>query len=154
MRDQMQSSHFWQGMRRAMRTFLQPGTDAVAISDIPGREGGRAKDHRPQRSLFLFLLLGLMAVLSFYSIATQSLWLDEAGSVAIARLGWSELLLPMLTSDRANMAFYYVLLHCWLRFGTGEFAVRSMSAFMAVAALVPLYGVGGLLFGENVGLIA
>src|SRR5215813_4284209 len=117
-----------------MRTFLRPGTGAMATSDIPGREGGRAKEHRPRQNLVLFLLLGLVAALSFYSIATQSLWLDEAGSVAIARLDWSELLQPRLGTSRAIMIFYYVLLHYWLQFGTGEFAVRSLSAIMAVAA--------------------
>jgi mannosyltransferase len=140
-------------MRLAMKTPLRPETGALVTPDIPGREGGGAKDQRPRRNLFLLLPLGLATVLSFYSIAVQSLWLDEAFSVAVARLDWPGMW-RMITGGEANMGLYYVLLHYWLQLGTGEFAIRSLSALTAVASLVPLYGVGVRLFGAEAGLIA
>lgn len=149
----MRFSHFWRWMRLAMKTPLRPETGALVTPDIPGREGRGARNQRPRRNLFLLLPLGLAAVLSFYAIAAQSLWLDEAGSVAVARLDWPGMW-GMMADREANMGLYYVLLHYWLQLGTGEFAVRSLSAIIAVAALVPLYGVGVRLFGANVGLIA
>jgi len=136
-----------------MRTRVWRQTDSVATPDILGRKVCRARDRRPPRHLRFLLPLGLAAVLSFYSIATQSLWLDEVYSLAIAGLDWPQMWRRMAGGE-ANMGLYYILLHCWLQLGTGEFAVRSLSALTAVAVSVPLYGVGMYLFGADVGFIA
>lgn len=107
----------------------------------------------PRHNLFLILTTGLAAALSFYSIADQSLWLDEAFSVALARLDWHEMW-RVIAADQANMGLYYLLLHCWLQLGSGEFAVRSLSAIVAVVSIAPLYGLGARLFGASTGVIA
>ena len=103
---------------------------------------------------FLFLLpVGLVAVLSFYAIADKSLWLDEAFSVALARLDWSEMW-RVITAHESNMGLYHVLLHHWVQLGTGEFAVRSLSAITAIASIAPVFGIGVRLFGVHTGIIA
>src|SRR5262245_24157534 len=103
---------------------------------------------------FLLLLsMGLVAVLGFYSIADKSLWLDEAFSVALARLDWSELW-QAITVREANMGLYYLLLHYWVQLGSGEFAVRSLSAITSIVSIAPVYGIGARLFGVNTGIIA
>ena len=94
-----------------------------------------------------------MAALSFYAIADKSLWLDEAFSVALARLGWSEMW-RVITEREANMGLYHVLLHYWARLGTGEFAVRALSAIAATLSIAPVYGIGARLFGVSTGIIA
>lgn len=66
--------------------------------------------------------------------STSPLWLDEALTVEIARLPISELL-AALRNDGAP-PLYYVLLHGWMKlFGTGDIAVRSLSALLSVATI-------------------
>jgi mannosyltransferase len=109
---------------------------------------------RESHQHFLLLLpVGLVAALSFYSIVDKSLWLDEAFSVALARLDWSEMW-RVITVREANMGLYHVLLHYWMQLGTGEFEVRSLSAITAIASIAPIYGIGVRLFGVNTGIIA
>ena len=52
------------------------------------------------------------------------------------------------------MALYHVLLHFWLKFGTGEFAARSLSAIFAVLSIFPVYAIGARLFAPMTGIIA
>lgn len=62
------------------------------------------------------------------------LWLDEAQSVEIARRPLGDLF-DALRHDGAP-PLYYVLLHFWVGlFGTGDMAVRVLSAVFAVAAV-------------------
>jgi uncharacterized membrane protein len=120
------------------------------MTENPEREMVRA------RFIHYFLLLlsmGLVAVLGFYSIADKSLWLDEAFSVALARLDWPELW-RVITVREANMGLYYLLLHYWVQLGTGEFAVRSLSAITAIVSIAPVYGIGARLFDVNTGITA
>ncbi len=125
-----------------------PGQDVVSASlPVP-----------PQRRRWLELAgllvpLAVTACLAFYRIGAQSLWLDEAFSVAIARLTWADLQSLLLSSQR-NMAPYHVLLHWWVRLGTSEFTVRSLSALLTVATVVPVYGLGRRLFGQPAATIA
>lgn len=120
------------------------------MTEDAGRESLRA---RFIHYVFLLLLMGLVAGLGFYSIAEKSLWLDEAFSVALARLDWSEMW-RVITVREANMGLYYVLLHYWVKLGTGEFMVRSLSAITAIVSIAPVYGIGTRMFGANTGIIA
>jgi hypothetical protein len=83
----------------------------------------------------------------------SALWLDEAQSVAIARLG-----LPgMVDGLKADGAppVYYVLLYAWMRlFGDGDVAVRSLSIMCAVAAAAVLWIVATRAFGRRGGMVA
>jgi len=108
---------------------------------------------RKWRHHFLLLPIGVAAALSFYSIAAKSVWLDEAISIALARLDWPGMW-RAIAAEEPNMALYHVLLHFWLQLGTEEFAVRSMSAILAIASIAPVYGIGTRLLGSNTGLIA
>src|SRR5215813_11886992 len=112
-----------------------------------------ATKQEPLQYFLLLLPVGLAAILSFYSIADKSLWLDEAFSVALARLDWSEMW-RVITVREANMGLYYLLLHYWVQLGTGEFAIRSLSAITAIVSIAPVYGIGARLFGVNTGITA
>jgi mannosyltransferase len=92
----------------------------------------------------LFLLGGcwiLAVVLAFHRIGSQSFWLDEAFSVAVAQRSLPEVW-GIITSDQANMALYYLLLHWWLPLGQDEAAIRSLSALCTTLAVVPLWALG------------
>jgi mannosyltransferase len=113
----------------------------------------RCNELESHQHFLLLLPVALVAALSFYSIADKSLWLDEAFSVALARLDWSEMW-RVITVREANMGLYHVLLHYWMQLGTGEFEVRSLSAITAIASIAPIYAIGVRLFGVNTGIIA
>lgn len=110
----------------------------------------------PWRLEFALLTLVVLAggALRFYQLGFQSLWLDEAASVAFASgdLGY---IFRFTFSKEPNPPLYYVLLHYWLLFfGTAEAAVRSLSAAAGTASLVALYAVGRQLFNPVTGLLA
>ncbi|SDO28425.1 glycosyltransferase family 39 protein [Geodermatophilus sp. DSM 45219] len=67
-------------------------------------------------------------------VAPPELWLDEAQSVAIARLPLPELLAAL--EQDGSPPLYYLLLHGWTAvFGTSATAVRALSALISVATL-------------------
>ncbi|EIV91369.1 glycosyltransferase family 39 protein [Frankia sp. QA3] len=77
--------------------------------------------------------------------ADQALWLDEAQSVAIARLplgGSGVTMWDGLLQD-GSPPLYYLVLHGWITvFGEGNLAVRSLSALINIAAAWPLFLLG------------
>jgi mannosyltransferase len=90
------------------------------------------------------LVIAVGVVLRF--VARSDLWLDEALSVNIARLPISDLQ-TALRHDGAP-PLYYVLLHFWTDvFGTGNFAVRSLSGLFSVVTL-PLAWFAGRRLGR------
>jgi 4-amino-4-deoxy-L-arabinose transferase-like glycosyltransferase len=97
------------------------------------------------------LPLGILLRLLF--LGGQSLWLDEATSVAVAHLNWPDLS-ERLTHRDPNMSLYYGLLHFWIGLGESEFTVRALSVLFAVATLPALYALGARLFGPRVGLVS
>lgn len=85
--------------------------------------------------------------------AGSSLWLDEAISVDIARLPLEDLT-DALRHD-GHPPLYYVLLHLWSgAFGTGDLAVRSLSAVFAVATLPVMWCLGRRLGGRSTATVA
>ncbi len=87
-------------------------------------------------------------------VAFSPMWLDEAQSVAIARLPLVDL--PGALRQDGAPVLYYALLHGWMGiFGTGTIAVRALSGLIAVAALPLFYRAGVYLGGTRaVGVVA
>ena len=103
--------------------------------------------------LALVLILLLAALLRFYRLDAQSLWSDEGNSVSLARAGFAEI--AARTAHDIHPPLYYWLLKIWLAlFGASEFALRSLSAILAVILVGLIYGLGRRLFGPKVGLAA
>jgi mannosyltransferase len=107
----------------------------------------------PRAYVLPSLMIVAAAVLRFVHLGTKSLWTDEAVSVAIARLGWSDFR-KVITNHEANMGLYYLLLKFWLNLGGSEFAIRSLSAIASVATVWLLYLMGTRWFGRRTGVIA
>ncbi|MFE9169815.1 hypothetical protein ACFYNZ_09860 [Streptomyces kebangsaanensis] len=102
-----------------------------------------------RQSVPLFAGLVMVAVVAAGAIlrfwAPTPLWLDEAQSVAIARMPLHRL--PEALRHDGSPPLYYVCLHLWTAaLGTGDFAVRSLSGTFSVLAL-PLFWRWGLLLG-------
>jgi uncharacterized membrane protein len=96
----------------------------------------------------VLILAGLVvaAGLVFRFVTRSELWLDEALSVNIARLPFSDLR-EALRHDGAP-PLYYVLLHVWTDvFGIGDVAVRALSGVLSVATL-PLAWFAGRRLGR------
>ena len=91
--------------------------------------------------------------LGFLFLGRKSLWLDEAFSVAAARLSWGDLF-ALLWDSQANAGLYYVLLHPWLVFGEDEFAVRSLSVLFAAATVPVFYALAARLFDRPTAVVA
>ena len=100
------------------------------------------------------VLILLSFTFSFILIDRESIWLDEAFSIAFASLQWPEYL-SFISSTELNMSFYSILLKSWIDiFGNSETAVRSLSAFFAVPTVVFAYFIAKRIFDENTATIA
>jgi uncharacterized membrane protein len=88
----------------------------------------------------------------FVSLGKESIWLDEATSIIIARMN-----LPSVVAWAAgdiHPPLYYLALHFWLRLGESEFAVRALSAVLGILTIGVAYALARELFDQRVGLLA
>lgn len=102
------------------------------------------------------LVIGIVAIgalLRLLRLGAPSFWLDEALSVAFARLPWPQFVHLMQTRE-LNMLPYYLVLRGWIHLGASEWTVRSLSAIFSIATLPIFYRLSSRLFGARVGLIA
>lgn len=84
--------------------------------------------------LWLGLITVLGAVLRFYHLGFQSLWMDEAYSVFVA--GHSPGDIFTLQVHDSSPPLYYLMLHLWVKlWGYSEFAVRSLSVIAGIAMI-------------------
>lgn len=93
-------------------------------------------------------LVGLAALLRLITLGAESLWFDEAYSVAFASADLS--LLNFLRPG--GFAFtdknvYHIVLHFWLNLGRTEFMARLLSVIFGVATVLVVYEVARRLFG-------
>src|SRR6185369_3555201 len=118
------------------------GRRGQAVTDVAVRPAERIPEpvgtpvKRPARADRIFqvvMLVILAAAVVVRFSARQDLWLDEAQSVAIARLpltGHGPTMFTGLRQD-GSPPFYYLFLHFWIHaFGAGNVAVRTLSALM------------------------
>lgn len=113
------------------------------------------RDHaahlRPDPFAYLLVLAG--AALRFAALGRQSFWHDEIHSVLIARGGDSGTLRETLLNPHGPL--YLLLLRGWMHlFGSGEAAVRSLSALLGVAGLALFHRVFARLAGRDAARIA
>lgn len=122
-----------------MTALSSPSTRAST-----GPEGEAAVDRRLLLGVFGF---SSAAGLVLYFYTASDLWLDEALSVNIARLPLADI--PEALRRDGAPPLYYVLLHFWTAlFGTGDMAVRSLSAACMVGTAAALWFAGRRLGGE------
>ncbi len=97
-------------------------------------------------------LAALALILRLHTLGTESLWLDEATSLFLARMD-----IPTLTAWTAHdihPPLYYVLLHLWLVFGESEFALRSLSVVAGVFGVAGIFLLARALFDKKTALLA
>lgn len=103
------------------------------------------------------LLVGLVlvaAVLRFATITSQSYWLDESQAAHELQLSFGAMLHAWSTTEW-NPPLYLLIAWPWAQlFGTGELALRSLSALLGVAVVPLLYLSGRELISSRAGLVA
>ena len=103
--------------------------------------------------IFLIFLLGL--ALRLYDLGSESIWYDEASSIAVAKLGLIEQISWSFVQNDNNPPLYYQIMHFWIWiFGDSEFAARVPAALFGSFSIFAIYMVGRLTFNKKVGLIA
>lgn len=126
-------------------------------ADAPPQEvrtGGETTPHpqvRARVGLLVLIVLG-GSLLRFAGLGNESIWLDEATSILIARMN-----LPSVvawTAADIHPPLYYFSLHFWLGLGESEFAVRALSATLGVWTIVIVYALARELFDPDVGLLS
>jgi 4-amino-4-deoxy-L-arabinose transferase-like glycosyltransferase len=106
-----------------------------------------------QARLVLAALLVVGAVLRLHHLATESLWLDEAFSITVARVS-PEYIVEMTAQD-VHPPFYYVLLYFWMAlWGSTEWDARLLSVVVSLGTVVAAYLAGTRMFSRRVGLTA
>lgn len=109
----------------------------------------------PSRVLPIVLLAAVLLtalLLRLRALGAESLWLDEATSLFLARMNIPTLI--AWTAHDIHPPLYYILLHGWRVFGESEFALRSLSAIAGVLAVGGVYLLGRTLFGQMTALLA
>ena len=74
--------------------------------------------------------------LRLYGITSESIWLDEAFSIQLAKHGPFEIIRK--TASDVHPPLYYLLLHFWIDlFGASEFSVRFLSLLFGFFSRTP-----------------
>lgn len=113
---------------------------------IAAKKAARATWIAPA-ALFLLALAVRM-----WRIGAESLWLDEATSLFLARKPVLDVI--AWTAKDIHPPLYYLLLHFWQVLGESEAVLRSLSAVAGALGAVVLYDLGARLIDRRTGLIA
>lgn len=108
---------------------------------------------RRKETILLLLIILVGAILRFYELGAESIWLDEATGIRLSIEGVTTIVKESGTAA-THPPFYFIILHYWMSlFGTSEVAVRSLSAIFGIISILLIYRVGSILFNRKVGLI-
>lgn len=127
-----------------------------SVSATPSPEGTRrcrAKRLGGSREVVIAIFaLALVALAGrAYHIGSESLWLDETASVAVA----SQPLMRVRAGEVTNPPLYYILLHFWIRaFGSEEAAIRWPSLCAGVAAVLLTYCLARRLYDHRIAIVS
>ncbi len=105
---------------------------------------------------FLIAVLALAAILRFYNIDYQSVWLDEIHTLLEAdpKLNWQEFHDSLLVSDPHPPLYFALIKLCFTLFGHTSMVVRVFSAVVGVVGVYSVYLLGKAIKDKNTGLIA
>ncbi len=108
---------------------------------------------RSRYALVLLALTIIGAVLRFFNLGFNSLWLDEASTYNFALKSipgiWAA-----TTGGEFNPPLFYWIEHLMLTFGNNEVILRFVPALLGVLTIPIVYWVGKEFMDRNVGIIA
>jgi len=106
-----------------------------------------------QPLVILAAITAFAAAVRLYHLGRQSLWLDEAATVAFATMPWPAMKHVLYTRE-TNMGLYFLFMRAWTALGTTESILRLPSAIASIATIPLLYLTGRRLFGSPIALVA
>ncbi len=99
----------------------------------------------------LILILMLSFLLRIHKLSAESLWFDEASSVANSKRS----VIEIIASQGVHPPLYHIILHFWMiLFGDSEFSIRFLSVIFGVASIYVIYHFGNLIFNKDIGVIS
>jgi 4-amino-4-deoxy-L-arabinose transferase-like glycosyltransferase len=123
------------------------GPDVIAAPEP------RIRDEAIPGSLILAGLLAVGAALRLHQLGRESVWLDEAFSIAIANDTLTYLV--QMTAQDVHPPLYYLLLHYWIDLmGATEWAARLLSVAFSLGLIAAGGLVGTRMFDRQTGLLA
>ncbi len=123
------------------------------LSSIPTRDS-RDELTRGRTAFILTILTLAGAGLRLSHLGTQSLWLDEGATVALARATWQHFGWVWWHGEANLQTIYFLLMRGWILLGRSETWLRLPSAFFGIASIPLLYVVGRKFMGVKGALAA
>lgn len=116
---------------------------------------GRDSIRRPSPASATVVVLTLVALgLRWPTLAGPSFWVDEWVTRQIVSRPFLEMLRAVKASE-STPPLYYAVAWVWTHlFGTGEFALRSLSGLVGAAVVPVVYATGSVLASRRTGVIA
>lgn len=109
---------------------------------------------KAQARIALGAALALAVALRFSTLRLQSYWFDEADTALLVKGSFGHML-HLLPDTEASPPLYYVIAWLWARlFGTGEVALRALSALCGSGVVAVIYLIGRRIAGVAAGLSA
>jgi len=112
-------------------------------------------DMRNIRSRYSWLPIGVILAISAclftHRLGDESVWIDELFSIRDATAHDNPI--DIFNASRLR-PLYYVLLSVWMRFGSNDVWLRSLSVIFGVVSVFLIYKLGRKIAGEAEGLIA
>lgn len=106
-----------------------------------------------RRTLLACSIVFAALFMRLVSLTRNGLWVDEAYSVAVAKLPVPDLITASTVDPHPPV--YYLALHAWMPLlGSSEFAVRLLSVFVGVLTVALVYCLGCQVLGTPAGLLA
>lgn len=103
--------------------------------------------------LILVVILLVAFLLRIYNLGYESIWMDEAFSVSLAKLDFLGIIKG--TAKDLHPPLYYLILHVWIKlFGVSEFIIRFMSVIFGVFTVFMVYKIGVKIFNKEVGTVS
>jgi 4-amino-4-deoxy-L-arabinose transferase-like glycosyltransferase len=110
----------------------------------------------PFMSCFLLTIIG--ALLRFYHLNYNSLWLDEAATYSYSQKSileiWSFTTGTSTTGGEFSPPLFFWIEHIMLLFGNNEFILRLIPAMLGALTIPLFYLIGKEVMDQNLGLIA
>jgi hypothetical protein len=102
----------------------------------------------------LLLIVAVGAIVRFATLGTQGFWRDEWLTIGIISQGPGGIVDQTINHD-TSPPLYFLVAAGWERvFGSGEFALRSLSALFGTATIPAVYAAGAALGSRRAGLVA
>ena len=89
--------------------------------------------------------------LRLFGLTSESLWIDEGYSLALAKHNVLEIVQG--TAADQHPPFYYMLLHLWLLIGQSVFQLRYLSVLIGVASIALGARIGRAMMAALIGLL-